>query len=119
MEKLPFFFGEYSELCPKDLHLLNQMDDTIQGMHLCIDILQESKPIKSQADITNFSSLAIINYSCSGWSLRLQLLKERKWVIYDSLVFEIDEPCDSSSHCSEEEFSQHYVYELELIQGSN
>lgn len=57
------------------------MDDSIHGMHLCIDTIK----FPNQR-----SELALINYSCNGWSLRVQLLPNRKWRLSHKLVFEID-----------------------------
>ena len=58
------------------------MDDSVYGMHLCLDVIQTSPNQKN--------SLTLINYSCNGWSLRVQLLPNRKWRLSQHLVFEID-----------------------------
>ena len=87
VEQLPFFFGEHSSFCPKHLHFFNQLDDSVQGMHLCLDLLEHSHPVPSPEQIGDETKLVLINYSCSGWSLRLQLLPGRNWLVSDGLVF--------------------------------
>lgn len=77
------------------------MDDSIHGMNLCIDTLK----FPNQKN-----SLALINYSCNGWSLRLQLLPNRKWLLSQNLVFEIDPP---ELEVSEDDF-EHFCYEIIL-----
>ena len=37
--KLPFFFGEDSPFCPKSLNLLNQMDESVKEMYVCLGLL--------------------------------------------------------------------------------
>ncbi len=60
IKKLPYLFGEFSDLVNKDLSFYNTLDDSIIGMHLGIDTLPWQE-----------SQLALINYSCSGWNLRV------------------------------------------------
>lgn len=87
--KLPFFFGEDSPFCPKSLNLLNQMDESVKGMHLCLGLLSGdwSHPVIEASKIDESTKLGIINYSCSGRNLRLKLRTGRKWLISDDLVF--------------------------------
>ena len=79
-------------------------------MHLSLDLFKEATRIKKE------TKLALINYSCNGWSLRLQLLPGRKWLITNELVFEIDPPESNEDQNVywEEDYTQHFVYEILL-----
>lgn len=64
------------------------MDDSVHGMHLALDLLDPS-PTK-EGKIA--STLAVVNYSCNGYNLRMQLLPLRKWRVTNELVFELEPP---------------------------
>ena len=67
--KLPFSFGEHSNFTPLKFNFFNEKDDSVHGMHLCLDLFKEA--IVEESNIKEETKLAVINYSCNGWSLRL------------------------------------------------
>ena len=66
------------------------MDDSVHAIHLSLNLLNGSHPVDSLTEISELTKLAIVNYSCSGWSLRLQLAPDRKWLLADNQVIEFD-----------------------------
>ena len=85
---IPCSFGESSSLLSKQLYFLNQMDDSVHGMHLQLNFITKSGRIPpTEKQLPKDAFLGIINLSRSGWSLRVQLLPNRRWLVSQSLVF--------------------------------
>lgn len=56
--------------------------------------------------------LVLTNYSCNGFSLRMKLTEERKWLVSQQLVVEIDPPFESRDESITSTDYDHFVYEI-------
>lgn len=84
-------------------------------MHLSLSLITQSgKMVQPDKKLSKSAFLAMVNLSRSGWSLRVLLLPQRRWLVSSNLIIEFDPPEKSETDFSEQEFNSHFVYEMLL-----